>query len=49
MKTLTIILIAAALASCTTPFPVAVAVEGQYGTYSYSSKGGLTATIHATK
>lgn len=47
MKTLTIIILAALVASC--GIPVAIAVEGQHGTYGYSSKSGLSATIHAEK
>jgi hypothetical protein len=29
--------------------PVAIVVQGQYGQYGYSSKSGLTATIHPDK
>lgn len=47
MKILTTIILAALVASC--GIPVAVVVDGQYGTYGYSSKSGLTAEIHVEK
>jgi hypothetical protein len=47
MKTIAIIITAALVASC--GIPVAIVVEGQHGSYGYSTKGGLTATIHAEK
>lgn len=46
MKTLSIALIlAAGLALSGCGVPMNVAVKGQYGTYAYSSKGGLTVTV----
>ena len=47
MKTLAIIILSALVTSC--GIPVAIVVEGQHGTYVYSSKSGLTATIHPDK
>jgi hypothetical protein len=42
-------IIAAALTAPSCGIPVAIVVDGQHGSYSYSSKSGLTATIHADK
>jgi hypothetical protein len=47
MKTIAIIA-TLILASCA-EFPVAVAVQGDYGTYSYSAKRGVEIAIDATK
>jgi len=50
-KTLLLLLLTAALAltSCAGIPPIAIRVEGKHGSYGYSSKGGLTADIHAAK
>lgn len=48
MKTIAIILAAASLTSCWPP-PVAIAVQGKYGTYGYSAKRGVEITVNATK
>jgi hypothetical protein len=45
MKTIAAI-ITLACASCA-EFPIAVAVEGDHGTYSYSAKSGLAVAIRA--
>ena len=40
MKAIATICLAVALSSCVTP--VAIRVPGQYGTYDYSSKAGIS-------
>lgn len=48
MKTITVIILAIALSGC--GIPVAIRVPGQYGTYGYSSKSGLSIDLnHAFK
>ena len=44
MKTIAVILIAIALSGC--GIPVAIRVPGQFGTYGYSSKAGLSIELH---
>lgn len=44
MKTIAVILLSIALSSC--GIPVAIRVPGQYGTYGYSSKSGLSIELH---
>jgi hypothetical protein len=47
LKTLAFTLAVLTLPGC--GIPLVVAVEGEYGTYGYSSKSGLNVTIHHTK
>jgi len=44
MKTIATICLAIALSGCGTP--VAVRVPGQYGTYGYSSKAGISIDLN---
>ena len=47
MKTIIILILAGLLASC--GIPVAIGVQGEHGTYGYSSKGGLTVNLRTSK
>jgi hypothetical protein len=49
MKTIAILAAILALTSCTNLPPIAVSVQGDYGTYGYSAKRGVEITIDATK
>jgi len=43
-NSLLLIIVSLVIASCA-EYPIAVAVQGDHGTYSYSSKGGLVVTV----
>lgn len=44
MKTLALTFITALLASCA-DYPIAIAVQGEHGRYSYSAKEGIVITV----
>lgn len=49
MKTLAIFTAILAMTSCAALPPTAITVQGQHGTYGYSTKAGVEISIDATK